>query len=319
VASSERSRAEYQRRVNQVLDHVRAHLSEELTLDRLAEVASFSPFHFHRIFKSITGETLKEHIQRVRLESAATALTHRPSADVLEIAMDSGFESASGFARAFRERFGMSATEWRAATCGRNPGTANSNPGQAQGKHGKAAASAAHHPVLQAGHEARPESEDIMDVRVETLPPYRIAYLTLVGAYGPGGDIGGLWQRLARWAQARDLWTADRICFGISHDNPHVTDPARCRYDAAIAVPHDLRVDGDVNVAELAGGKYALGRFGGRAEELGRAYDELFGRWLPGSGFQPDNRPIFELYGANPLDEKTGRFTLDLCVPIRPL
>ena len=55
------------------------------------------------------------------------------------------------------------------------------------------------------------------------------------------------------------------------------------------------------------------------AEELGRAYDELFGRWLPGSGFQPDSRPLFELYGANPLDEKTGRFTLDLCVPIRPL
>jgi AraC family transcriptional regulator len=100
LIAAPRNRSEYERRVNRVLDHVRAHLRDELTLERLAEVASFSPYHFHRVFKSITGENLKEYIQRVQLESAANALTYRPQVDVLEIALEHGFGSASGFARA---------------------------------------------------------------------------------------------------------------------------------------------------------------------------------------------------------------------------
>jgi AraC family transcriptional regulator len=217
----------------------------------------------------------------------------------------------------------MSATEWRATTCtprpGSKPGTANSNPGQAFGKGGKAAAAGRQQDVLVAGEGARTEREDIMDVRVDTLPTRRVAYMRTVGAYGPEGDIPGLWQRLARWAQARDLWTPDRVCLGISHDNPHVTDPARCRLDAAIVVPGDFRPDGQVNVTEVEGGKYALGRFVGKADQVGRAYDEMFGRWLPASGYQPDSRPVFELYGSAPYDEKTGNFTCDICVPVKPL
>jgi AraC family transcriptional regulator len=317
VASRDRNRAEYQRRVNRVLDHVDAHLAEDLTLERLAEVASFSPFHFHRVFRSMTGENLGEHIQRVRLECAATALTHRPQADVLEIALETGFASASGFARAFKERFGMSATEWRAASCESKPGTAKSNPGQAKGNPGEAAREPDNHDESRVGGQAH--QEDTMDVKVQTLPPYRIAYLRTVGPYGPGGDIPALWQRLARWAQARDLWTADRICLGISHDNPHVTDPTRCRFDAAIVIPADCQPDGDVNVLELEGGKYALGQFAGRADEMGRAFDQLFGRWLPGSGYQPDNRPTLERYRGDPYDARTELFTCELGLPVRPL
>jgi AraC family transcriptional regulator len=95
VSTREKHRKEYVCRVYRVLDHIRAHRQDELSLEKLAAVANFSPFHFHRVFKSIVGETLGELIQRTRLESAATMLVARPHLDVLEVALDNGFNSAS--------------------------------------------------------------------------------------------------------------------------------------------------------------------------------------------------------------------------------
>ena len=63
-------RREYERRVNRVVDYIEAHLSDELPLEKLAAVAAFSPFHFHRVFAAITGETLSDFIRRIRLERA---------------------------------------------------------------------------------------------------------------------------------------------------------------------------------------------------------------------------------------------------------
>jgi len=312
VTGSERHRREYEKRVNRVIDHLRTHKSEDLSVESLAAVAGFSPFHFHRVFKSMTGENLMEHIQRTRLEAAATALGARPHADILEIALDHGFRSASAFARAFKERFGMTASAWRAAgPPASNERETESKLGQAKSTRGKASARAKSQPVLM--------KEDRMNVKVQTLPSYRVAYLRTVGPYGPGLHIPLLWERLSRWAAARDLWNADKICLGISLDNPKVTDPARCRYDAAIVIPDGFKADGDVNVTEVAGGKYATLAFRGTAEEIGAYYDHLFGAWLPTSGYQPDDRFIFELHRGEMFDEKTCQILCEICVPVRPL
>jgi AraC family transcriptional regulator len=106
-------RLEYEKRVNRVIDHIRGHLAEELSLAELARVAAFSPFRFHRVFKPLTRETLFGYIQRLRIEKAAVVLATARDLSVLEVALDHGFSSAATFARAFRAHFGMSATEWR--------------------------------------------------------------------------------------------------------------------------------------------------------------------------------------------------------------
>lgn len=107
------SRIEYEKRVNRVIDYISGHMDEDLSLEKLASVAAFSPYHFHRVFKSIVGENLNEFVQRVRIERAASSLINCPLGSVLEIALDNGFGSTPAFARAFKEHFGMSATEWR--------------------------------------------------------------------------------------------------------------------------------------------------------------------------------------------------------------
>jgi AraC family transcriptional regulator len=326
-----KNQLEYETRVNRVMDHIQAHRAEALSLESLAAVAAFSPFHFHRIFKAMTGETVSEFVQRVRLESAAGALLSRPHSDILEVALDNGFSSASAFARAFKERFGMTASEWRAGGFRgwRKLGQADSKLGQADDKAGKAAPSA----ILQdsstssAGASTNPEEPMIPNVNPEprpnvsllTLPAYRVAYMRNVGLYGAGGGIPALWERLAKWATARDLWTADRVCVGISYDDPTVTDPAKCRYDAGIVVADSFPADGQVNITTIPAGKFAAAHFRGHAHEIGRAWQDLCG-WLPGSGFQPADGPSFELYrGEAAVNASTGIFTCDVCLPVKPL
>lgn len=312
------NRREYENRVNRVIDYVRAHRADVLTVEGMARVAAFSPFHFHRIFKSITGENLNEFVQRIRLEWAASALTMRPQEDVLGIALDSGFQSASAFARAFKQRFGMSATEWRQGGGQRwaDRQMEESKTGKAQSKPRKAVIGGGGHDA-SVGQMHCPQEDIKMNVTIKTLPPLRIAYMRHTGPYGAA--VGGLWQSLRVWADAHGLWTDARVCLGISHDDPRFTAPDKCRYDAAIAVPDDMALGPQVNEARIAEAKLAAGRFVGLADDVGAAWESLYRDWLPQSGFQPDDGPCLELYGADAFDPATRIFRCDLCLPIKPL
>ena len=105
-------RAEYAGRINRVIDHIEANLAGDLTLETLAGVAAFSPFHFHRIFRAMVGETLSAFIRRRRVEKAASLLLANPARPVTQVALECGFSTPAAFARVFKESFGSSATEW---------------------------------------------------------------------------------------------------------------------------------------------------------------------------------------------------------------
>ncbi|HAF35231.1 MULTISPECIES: AraC family transcriptional regulator [Sphingobacterium] len=64
----------YKKRINKVIDHINSNLDHNLSLEELAAIACFSPFHFHRLFKSVTGETVKNFTNRIRMEKAARLL-----------------------------------------------------------------------------------------------------------------------------------------------------------------------------------------------------------------------------------------------------
>src|SRR5262245_29288622 len=299
-SAAEKNRLEYEKRVNRVIDHVRHHLADELTLIALARVAAFSPFHFHRVFHAITGETLFEFIQRQRIEKAAGALLSGRDRSVLEVALDHGFSSAATFARAFRAHFGMSATQWRngGAERWRTRQAPERKPSKQVRNDGKARSRGrTHTPPIRV-------KEAAMNVHVEQIPAYRVAYMRHVGPYGPHG-IPELWERLNEWMRTRELDRADSIRIGIGHDDPAITEPEKCRYDACVVVPSDFSGDKWVNVMDLPGGRYAIANFNGTAHDIEGAWDSLYRSWLPGSGYQPDDRPCLEVYRGDP--EVEGR------------
>ena len=308
-------RRSYEQRVNRVIDHIHAHLADDLSLTTLAGLAAFSPFHFHRVFKGITGETLFAFIHRLRIEHAANALRVRRDESVLAVALDHGFSSAATFARAFKTHFGMSATEWRAggAERWRRARRPESKEGKAIRKGGKARRS----PGRDSARKRR--QEDRMSVHVTEVPPQHVAYMRYVGPYGPHG-IPDLWMRLRRWMEGRDLAMETTIRLGIAYDDPGITAAEKCRYDACVVVPPGFAADRWVNLMDVPGGKYAVAAFAGTASEIGAAWDTVFRSWLPGSGWDADDRPCFERYCGNPMIEGTpGTFRCELCLPVRPL
>lgn len=309
--SAASNRREYTRRMHAVLEHIDRHLDAPLDLPTLAAVAHFSPFHFHRLFQAWMGETLGEYLRRRRLELSAMRLVAQPRLPVLQAALSVGFGSSEAYARAFKARFGLSPSAWRAREIAlrrakRNLGQVGRNPDQA------AVAAAGEHGV------PFPSSEDsAMHVRLIDRPPVRIAYLRHLGPYGPG--IERFWQQqVGPWMQRHGLLGAPR--YGISHDDPDVTAPERCRYDAAVEVLAGFVPDGGALVTVLPGGRYAALHFHGTSAEIGAAWAALLRDWLPESGLQLDGRPCFEHDPRNAgFDAGSGAFDCEICLPVSAL
>ena len=300
--NSNASRRQYEARMHRVQAHIDRHLDAPLDLEALAAVAHFSPYHFHRLFLAWTGQTLGDYLARRRLEKAAQRLRGQPESTVLSIALGVGYGSAEAFARAFKQRFGHSPTQWR------NLDQADSNLDQG------GAWRADEHGFSRNDAD---QGEVNVNVRLITREPVRMGYLRYQGAYGP--ELGRFWaETFNPWLATQNLGAVSR--FGIGHDDPSLVPPEQCRYDAGVAVPGDWVPNGGALVTELPGGRYAALDFKGTAAEIGAAWAAMMGVWLPSSGLQLDARPCFEHYGPqSSFDFKTGVFDCELCIPVAPL
>ncbi|BCG25241.1 AraC family transcriptional regulator [Pseudomonas tohonis] len=317
------SRAEYTRRMNRVLNYIDAHLDQPLDGERLADIANFSRFHFHRIFAAWMGETLGSYARRRRLEKAAFRLSCGPIETVLETALATGFSSGEAFARAFKLKFGCTPSDWRshapqrvaaqAAALGQQPGVLNSNPDQVLGNGGQACEAA----FGEAEVSCLSTEETSMDVRIIDLPRVRVAYQRLIGPYGPA--VSAFWRdTIAPWMLSNGL--SGEACYGVGYDDPSITPASKCRYDACVEVPAHFVAGGQADIRTLPGGRYAVASFKGKTEKLADAWTWLMCEWMPSSGLQCDDRPCFERFSAaTAVDPETGEFSCDICIPVRAL
>ena len=157
-----------------------------------------------------------------------------------------------------------------------------------------------------------------MQVEIKTLPAQRLAYMRHTGPFGP--EIGKTWERFGQWCAQRGLRKPRGETIGISQDNPEITPADKLRYDCCIAVAADFKPEGEVGVQDFAGGKYACVPFKGTGADMHDAWMNMYGQWLPQSGWQADDKPPFEIYGPDfEMDPKTGVFNCELCVPVRPM
>ncbi len=320
-------REEYMARINRVMDYIESNIEQSLSLEALARVAGFSPFHFHRLFNAIVGEPLFRFIQRVRLEKAATQLASNPKKPITSIAYDCGFSGPAPFARAFREEFGMCASVYRRLKHDAESkiGKQNSKTGKTKSKGGKDRASSRSYTGLQKSERSRRTSmktKKPLAVTVKEMPAFNVAYIRHMGPYkGDSALFENLFGRLCAWAGARGHMSAPGVkMLSMYHDNPDITKPEKLRVSVCITVPVGTRGEGEVNTMSVPGGKYAVGRFMiGKPEEYEAAWNALCGEWLPESGFQPDDRPPYELYEVDGWDESGAKHFVDICMPVRPL
>jgi AraC family transcriptional regulator len=299
-------RAEYDKRMHRVLAYIDMHLDQALDLATLADVANFSPFHFHRLFNAWMGDTLGDYLRRRRVEVGAQRLLLQPDLTVLAAALSVGFGSGEAFARAFKLRFDASPTEWRAQYSNLGQGQRNLNQTRLSQQ-------------SDDGAPLPPSLELIMKYQVTLAdrPAVSVAYLRHVGPYGEA--VGLFWQKeFHPWRHQHGL--QNQACYGIGHDDPHVTEPAKCRYDACTEYPADFVPPRNMLTTTIGGGKHAVMPFEGRSQDIGEAWTYMLRHWLPQSGYQMEHGPCFEHYTADAkYDVATGAFSCDLCIPLAPL
>lgn len=155
-----------------------------------------------------------------------------------------------------------------------------------------------------------------MNVSVIERTPRRVTYLRRTGAYGE--ELSIFWQEdVYPWMVKHDLLGAPR--YGISLDDPSITAPQQCRYDACVEIAADRKLPRDVLTATIPGGRYAVVQFEDTALAMAPVWDALLRDWLPGSGFQLDARPMFEYYGSDArFDPDTGVMQCQICIPVVP-
>ena len=285
---------DYYERIVRTLGYIQKHLDDELELQDLASVAAFSQFHFHRVFRGLVGESLKEHIRRLRLERAAQKLKHQDG-PITGIALEAGFEAHESFTRAFGTMFGVSPSGYRAA---HKPAPESSSGTHLDDVSG-------YHP---------PDYGEPLPVEVKDLPPTQIVFLRHVGPYP---QVGATWGRLMSWAGMRGLLGPGMRMIGIVYDDPDVTPIDKIRYDAALVVNRPVAPQGEFGVTEIPGGKYAVFTHQGPYETLGRSYERFFGGWLPKSGRELRDAEVYEEYLNSPMNTQPEHLLTRIHVPLR--
>jgi AraC family transcriptional regulator len=268
-----------------VLVHIYDHLDGDLSLDALADVAGVSRFHWHRVFRAMTGETIAEAARRLRLLKAANALVQE-DAPLAEIAVRHGYADLASFSRAFSAVHGMSPGAFRKAG-------------------------------VQLANELRRNSGDssMYPVTIEDLAPARAAGVLHLGPY-PG--IGMAFQRLGAVLAARSLFAQVRAMIAVYHDAPGSKPDAELRSHAAVIIGDDFPADIEgLEYFDLAGGKHAVMAHKGPYATLGGAYEWLYGKWLPQSGEEPRDAPPVELYVNDPRTTPPDQLRTDVRLPLK--
>lgn len=321
------TRLSYEQRINRVLDAVMADLTRDYTLDVLADIAGLSPFHLHRVFSAMTGEPPAACVRRLRLLTAAFRLQFQPSSSITDIALECGFSSSQNFARSFRAWAGVSPGRFR--ECCR----ANQLPPKLESQKSKFRNAApfvleyladieGHGPHL-VPNETILAKGAAMNVEVKQVPTRRLAYVRHIGPYSDNG-LTEAWTRIVAWGMQRGHLRPGGVSVGISWDNPELTD--QCRYDACVIVPDNTALDPadpldqGIGLQTVEGGLYACYRRTVKRDQFSEALNELFGIWLPHSGYECVGAPL-EIY-HNTLgnaDEADASWDVSLCMPVRPV
>lgn len=314
----------YASRINRVIDYIQANLEQPLTLEELAREAAFSPYHFHRIFRAMMGETLNRFVARVRVEHAATRLLADANKPITDIALECGFSSSTSFAHAFSRRFGISAREFRTEHCG---GRTNSKLEQLKSKSRQAVKGLSGYVDSRTNNTSwritmTTKKQDKLDASVEVkeMPSRTVAYIRHVGPYKGDSELfGRLIGQLTTWAGARGLLGPNMELFTRYEDNPEITEEEKLRMSVCLTIPDDTTVDGEIAKTQIAGGKYAVAHFDGLLpSEYADAWQAVYGGWLPESGFQPSEEPPLEFYLSDPGSDPEGRSTVEIAVPVKP-
>ncbi|MDX5595259.1 AraC family transcriptional regulator [Pseudovibrio sp. SPO723] len=283
--SRDETRAGYEARMLRVVQYIHANLNGDLSLDRLADVACMSRFHWHRVYHSMTGETLANAIRRIRLHRAAGYLL-RSDKTIEDIAGHCGYPSVQSFNRTFKAGMGVTPGAFRKDGA--------ELPTLGLTKNGVFA---------------------MYEITIKDEPARHIAAVPHKGSYH---KVGEAFEKLSAIFTSRNLWPKSGEAVGVYYDDPSSVAEAELRSHAGMVVSADVEVSEGLEPVDLPAGPHAVLRYVGPYAGLDTPYTYLFGEWLPKSGREVRNSPSFEIYLNSPQDTPANELITDIYLPLEP-
>jgi AraC family transcriptional regulator len=279
------TKADYVKRINVIEEYINNHLDEEMDLKKLAEMSNFSVFHFHRIFKEIYQETLAGYITRNRVERAAYLLRYT-NLPIETIAFNVGFEFSSSLSRAFKHFYNISPVAYR---------------------------SNRDYFIIK-----RKKTKSLIEVpppKLVTLENKNVAYVRLIGDYNIL-NYPDIWSHLQSFVLKQRALKENAEYIGIYHDDICVTETCKLRSDICVTINKPILPQGEIGIKQIQKGKYAVFLYEGPFTLVSSIYDVIFEQWLPESGYEIRNLPIFEKYLNNPIKNRLGKIKTEVYLPI---
>lgn len=277
---------DYQKRINIVIEYIDNHLNGEISLETLANVSNFSPYHFHRILKAFLGEPIGDYISRTRVETAARLLRYSDM-PIKNIAYRVGYDMPSSLTKRFRQYFGISPLNFRQDR--------NYN--------------------IVKPFEVKSELE-IKQERMEMRKSTKVLYTRLFGDYFQH-NYYYIWMRLFEFAVKNGCDITHPEQFAVYHDSPKITFPENQVSDMCLVINKDVMPSGQYGVKVLAGGCYMVYSYRGPAFNLENVYDTIYGKFIPESGLQLDERPMFQKYMNDPHTTPQKDWLREIFIPVK--
>lgn len=287
----------YEARIARAISYVDENPAEHISLERLSAIACLSPFHFHRIFRSLTGEAVREFVERRKLEHAIALANKGKSWKYAAAAC--GFRSPISFTRAFKRVFSVPPSEFDLAAWWHK----RNDRGDA-------------FKVSSYFLRPAPPLDPEFKVDVVERPAVRLAVSRAWGGYLHPERLVGAYNRLRNWADKAGIEAHGGKISGASRDDPDLTPLSRCRYDFLIELPDGLVPPTHFSIAERRAGLWAIAPVAGGLDVVDRAWSMLFKSWLPASGLDLRDEPAEEVYLKLPEDIGWTEFDLLCCVPV---
>jgi len=262
----------YRDRMRRVLDHIDRHLDADLDLDTLSGVAAFSKFHFHRQFTATFGLSVHRYVQLARLKRASYRLAYNDALDVTDVAMDAGYDAPDAFARAFRQRFGQSPSSFR-----KSP---DWEPWLA-----------AFRPLDIARSKLMQTTYTTNDVTIRDVPTTKVA---IMEHRGDPAMLGDTIRRFIAWRRAAGLHPSRSPTFNVWRSERRPASPADYSVDLCAGTDQPIAANGEaIKPGEIPGGRCAVLRVVGYTDNLEPAALYLYRDWLPASGEEARDFPIY--------------------------
>jgi AraC family transcriptional regulator len=299
----EQNKVDYKVRISSVFQYIDRNLDANLSLDTIAEVACFSPFHFHRIFKIVTRETLNEFVTRRRIEKSVLALLHSKSG-ISDVAHVYGFSDNAAYSKAFKKYYGISPTEFR-----------NQNPNkftkirQLKSKIGQAYPDL--HQYVCIIDNLKKWITMNAKIDVKKISKLNYAYIPCIGSK----ELPAAFQQLISWAIPNGLMTEKAKLMTIYHDSLKITEEDKARLSACFILDKFVSNDGHIGFSEIPSGNYIVGSFEILLDDFEKSWTGLY-VWMNENGYKRADRDSFEIYHNNFNEHPEKKAIVDFYIPI---